>query len=281
MNSLITTVETALWNLTHRIGIGEVVDILTMAVIIYALIMLVRHSRSSSVLKGLVVVGVVTLISEFFGLTALNWLTSSVLKNGALVLIILFQPELRKTLEQVGRGRLIEWGHSNNEEENQMVIDELVQCMKDLSRRKVGMLIVIEKRTGLADVIDTGVRIDGRVSAPLLENIFEPNTPLHDGAVVINGSRVVAGACMLPLTDSNTVSRELGTRHRAALGISEITDALVLVVSEETGTISYAQNGRITRNVDEGSLRILLRTIYPANDKKKKAYVRIGKGAAK
>lgn len=134
--------------------------------------------------------------------------------------------------------------------------------MLDLSRRKVGLLVVFERKIGLADVIETGTRINGRISAPLLENIFEPNTPLHDGAVVIRGSQVLAAACILPLTESRDVSRELGTRHRAAIGISESTDAVALVVSEETGKISMTQGGKITRGMDESALRVVLGSLF-------------------
>ena len=134
--------------------------------------------------------------------------------------------------------------------------------MLDLSRRRVGLLVVFERKIGLEDVIQTGTRVDGRISAPLLENIFEPNTPLHDGAVVIRGQTVIAAACILPLTESRDVSRELGTRHRAAIGISENTDAIVLVVSEETGTISMTQGGKITRGLDEGALRVVLGSLF-------------------
>ena len=262
MAGLWDTVQTALWNVFHRPGLSDVADILIVAVIIYYLLMMTRQTRASAVLKGLVLLLVATFVSDLLGLTALNWLLMSVVNNGAVVLVILFQPELRKALEQIGRGAMRENSRSADSEDRDRVIDEIIQCMTDLSRRRVGALIVFEHKTGLKDVIETGTAIDGKISAPLLENIFEPNTPLHDGAVVVRGTRVVAAACILTLTEGRGISRELGTRHRAAIGISETTDATVLIVSEETGIMSMARNGRITRHLDSKSLRTILEGIY-------------------
>ena len=262
MAGLWDTVQTALWNVFHRPGLSDVADILIVAVIIYYLLMMTRQTRASAVLKGLVLLLVATFVSDLLGLTALNWLLMSVVNNGAVVLVILFQPELRKALEQIGRGAMRENSRSADSEDRDRVIDEIIQCMTDLSRRRVGALIVFEQKTGLKDVIETGTAIDGKISAPLLENIFEPNTPLHAGAVVVRGTRVVAAACILTLTEGRGISRELGTRHRAAIGISETTDATVLIVSEETGIMSMARNGRITRHLDSKSLRTILEGIY-------------------
>ena len=257
------TIQIAVWNVAHRISPADVVDILIVAVLIYELIMLTRQTRGSAVLKGFLLLVAATGVSNLLGLTALNWVLMRVFNELTLVLIILFQPELRKALEQVGRGRLIGSGRRSDEaEERSRMISEIITCLTDLSRRKVGALIVLEQNTGLQDVIETGTTIDGLVSAPLLENIFEPNTPLHDGAVVIRGTRVVAGACILTLTESNSVSRELGTRHRAALGVSETTDAVALIASEETGIISVARGGKLTRHMDAKSLRTLLEGLY-------------------
>ena len=262
MTALWDTIQTALWNVFHRPGLSDIADILIVAVIIYFLLMMTRQTRASAVLKGLVVLLVATFVSDLFGLTALNWLLMSVVNNGALVLVILFQPEIRKALEQLGRGAVRENSHAGEGEDQGRIIDEIIQCMTDLSRRRVGALIVFEQKTGLKDVIETGTAVDARISAPLLENIFEPNTPLHDGAVVIRGPRVVAGACILTLTEGRGISRELGTRHRAAIGISETTDAIVLIVSEETGIMSMAKGGRLTRHLDTKSLREILEGIY-------------------
>ena len=262
MTALWDTIQTALWNVFHRPGLSDIIDILIVTVIIYFLLMMTRQTRASAVLKGLVVLLIATFVSDLLGLTALNWLLMSVVNNGAVVLVILFQPEIRKALEQLGRGAVRENSHAGEGEDQARIIDEIIQCMTDLSRRRVGALIVFEQKTGLKDVIETGTAVDARISAPLLENIFEPNTPLHDGAVVIRGTRVVAGACILTLTEGRGISRELGTRHRAAIGISETTDAIVLIVSEETGIMSMARGGRLARHLDTKSLREILEGIY-------------------
>ena len=262
MTSIWNTIRTTVWNIFHRPGVADVVDILIVAVILYQLLMLTRQTRGSAVLKGLVLLLVVTWFSDLLGLTALNWLLMSIINNGALVLVILFQPELRKVLEQIGRSAKIEHARDTATDESNRIIDEIIHCLTNLSRRRVGALIVFEQKTGLKDVIETGTTIDAAISAPLLENIFEPNTPLHDGAVVMRDKRVVAGACILPLTEGRGISRELGTRHRAAIGVSETTDAIVLIVSEETGIISMARGGKLTRHLDAKSLREILEGMY-------------------
>ena len=263
MTSLLNTIQMALWNISDRMNIMDVIDILLVSFIIYELIILVRKTRGSALLKGLVLLLLAVGISDLMGLTAMNWLLKSVIGNGALVLIILFQPELRKALESIGSGAFFEKHRAGREStERERIIDELVRCMLALSRRRVGALIVFERRTGLQDVIETGTPIDSMITAPLLENIFEPNTPLHDGAVIIRGERVVAAACILPLTERQDINKELGTRHRAGIGISEATDALVLIASEETGVISIAQGGTISRRLDEDALRKALKELY-------------------
>ena len=255
-------IQNLVWNVFHRPGLSDMIDILVVTVIIYELLMLTRQTRGSAVLKGLALLLLIVGASNLLGLTALNWLLMAVLKNGALVLVILFQPELRKALEQMGRGAIIDKKRREVPDDQEHIITEIIQCLTDLSRRRVGALIVFERKTGLKDVIETGISIDAEISAALLENIFEPNTPLHDGAVVIRGPRVMAGACILTLTEGRGISHELGTRHRAAIGISETTDALVLIVSEETGIISMARGGKLTRHLDSKSLQEILGEMY-------------------
>lgn len=267
MNISLQTLQNAYWNLLHRLGLADIIDILIVAVVLYELLMLIRHTRGSAVLKGFALLIIASLVSNMFGLTAMNWLVTSIVKNGALVLIILFQPELRHALEQVGRGADLRY--SSRKEDNDEVaraIDGMVECCVALSRRRVGALIVIEQKTGLKEYSETGTLVDAAISAPLLENIFEPNTPLHDGAVIVKGTRVVAAACILTLTENRNVSRELGTRHRAAIGVTESTDALSLIVSEETGIISYAREGEISRGLDEKALREVLNELYHKQD---------------
>ena len=263
MENLWATVRNMIWNLTHRLGIIDIIDILIVAVIIYELLLLTRHTRGSALLKGLFLLLVIILISSLMGLKSLNWLLLAILQNGALVLVILFQPELRKALERMGRSRILTKSNRRSiDEERDTVIAEIVQTVVDLSRRRVGALLVFERQTGLEDVIETGTRLNAEVSAPLLENIFEPNTPLHDGAAVIRDDQVIAAACILPLAEASGVSRELGTRQRAAVGISENTDAAVVVVSEETGIVSMARDGALKRPLSTDELKTFLNDYY-------------------
>ena len=261
MQSFLSNVEMFFWNIIHQPNLADVIDILIMAALLYQLVMLTKQTRAIQVLKGLAVLLIISYVSELFGLTSLNWLMRSVLNNGALLLFIIFQPELRKLLEQVGRGAVFEHG-SASQSENERIIAEITQCCLRLSKRRVGALIVFEQKTGLKDVIETGTALDASISAPLLENIFEPNTPLHDGAVIIRGQRIVAAACVLTLSESNALSRDLGTRHRAALGISEASDAVTLIVSEETGIVSLTKNGVMTRRLDAEGIAHALRELY-------------------
>ena len=266
MAALWETLELYLWNVLHRPGLADIADILVVAAIIYKLLMLTRDTRGSAVLKGLLLLLVLVGISNLVGLTALNWLLTAVLNNGPIVLVILFQPEIRKALEQIGRGARIDMRRDESKQESDKLIDEIIRCLLSLSRRRVGALIVFEGKTGLQDVIENGINLDSRISAGLLENIFEPNTPLHDGAVVIRGDRIMSAASFLTLTDAS-ISHDLGTRHRAALGVSETTDATVLIVSEETGIISMARGGKLMRHLDQKALRTILEGMYKSERK--------------
>ena len=260
--SLLQTIENLIWNVLHRPSLADIIDILIVAVIIYKLLMLTRDTRGSAVIKGLLLLLVVVGVSNLFGLTALNWLLMTIVNNGAVVLVVLFQPELRKALEQIGRGARIKQSRKETESEGTQIIEEIVHCLLSLSRRHVGALVVFERNTGLQDVIENGIPIDAQITSGLLENIFEPNTPLHDGAVVVREGRVAAAACILDLAEGSGISHDLGTRHRAAIGVSETTDALVLIVSEETGIISMAQGGKLSRHLDAKALREILGRLY-------------------
>ena len=261
MAALWDTLELYLWNVLHRPGLADIADILVVAAIIYKLLMLTRETRGSAVLKGLLLLLVMVGVSNFVGLTALNWMLTAVINNGAIVLVILFQPEIRKALEQIGRGARIDVRRDEAQEDADKLIDEVIRCLLNLSRRRVGALIVFEGKTGLKDIIENGIALDSQISAGLLENIFEPNTPLHDGAVVIRDKRIMSAASFLTLTDAS-ISHDLGTRHRAALGVSETTDATVLIVSEETGIISMARGGKLMRHLDQKALRTILEGMY-------------------
>ncbi|MDD3571567.1 MAG: diadenylate cyclase CdaA [Eubacteriales bacterium] len=257
-------VEAFFWNILNRPVLKDWIDIAILAFVLYKVFMLTRQTRASQVLKGFGVLLVVSWISDLLGLKALNWLFMSVLNNGAIVLMILFQPELRRALEQLGRGAKID--HIvDSQDEGDRIVYELSQAVQTLSQRRVGALVVFEQKTGLRDFIETGTTIDSRISGPLLVNLFEPNTPLHDGAVIIRGNRIMAAGCVLSLSENSSLGRDLGTRHRAGLGVTESTDAVVLIVSEETGIISLAQAGRLTRHLDGESLLEVLNEIYKSD----------------
>ncbi len=262
MQTLWAEIRNVLWNVFNRPTIADILDILIVAFLLYELLMLTRETRASAVLKGLVTLVAASWVSNLLGLTALNWLLMNVVNNGTIVLVILFQPELRKALEQIGRGKIHTASPTSELEQGERIVQEITNCLLKLSRRRVGALIVLEQRIGLKDVIETGTALNSQISAALLENIFEPNTPLHDGAVVIRGGRIMAAACILSLSEGKGISRELGTRHRAALGITETTDAITLIVSEETGIISMANKGRLTRHLDRKALEELLSPMY-------------------
>jgi len=253
---------TVLWNVFNRPTVTDILDIFIVAFLLYKLLMLTKETRAGAVMKGLLMLLLASLVSNLLGLTALNWLLLNVVNNGALVLVILFQPELRKALEQIGRGTTRDNAHLMDQEESAYIVREITSCLLSLSRRKVGALVVVEQRVGLKDIVETGTLVDSKISSALLESIFEPNTPLHDGAVIIQGARLKAACCILTLSEGAYISQELGTRHRAALGVTETTDAVSFVVSEETGVISVARAGRLTRHLDRLALEQMLFTIY-------------------
>ncbi len=243
-----------------------ILDIVIMAVLIYHGLKLVLRTRANSVFKGIGVVLVVAWIANILQISTLNWLMQQVVNTGALVLVILFQPELRRVLEQLGRSNLpshvLAGSRRQHSAQSEARVSEIVKALNSMSRKRIGALIVIERKTALGDIIESGTVVDAEISAPLIENIFEPNTPLHDGAMIVRNERITAAACILQLTNDITISRELGTRHRAAIGITETTDAVALIVSEETGIISMAREGRLTRHLDTKSLTILLRELF-------------------
>lgn len=235
------------------IRITDIIDIAIIAFVVYKLFSLLRDTRAEQVLKGFILVLIFASFADIFNLNAVSWLMNQFLTVSLVFIIVVFQPELRSALERIGRGRKIFIADSKKKYEK--TIDEIVMATSSLSRQKIGALIVLERKVGLNDIIESGTRLGADVSSELLINIFIPNTPLHDGAVVIAKDAIAAAACYLPLTTSNTVSKELGTRHRAALGISEKSDCVVVVVSEETGVISLVENGEINRYFDEEGLR--------------------------
>ncbi len=247
----------------------DVVDIVIVAVVLYKLFTLIKETRAEQLTKGIVVLLILTKLSEWAELFTINWILNNAMTVGTLAILIVFQPELRRGLEYIGRSRFFTKSLIEIRGESlSKVVEEIVEAAASLSRQKIGALIVIERQTGLNEVAETGTRINGLVSSDLLINIFIPNTPLHDGAVIIKDDKIKAAACFLPLTDNTSVSKELGTRHRAALGISERSDSLSIIVSEETGAISVAENGSISRYLDTKTLTQILLDMYkPDADK--------------
>jgi len=242
------------------IGWQSFIDIIVVAVLIYQLLMLIKGTRAVQLIKGLFVLLIISVISRQMGLTTLSWILDKVWYMLVVALPIVFQPELRSALERLGRGKfLVMHPGTSGPEEIKKLVEELVRCTQILAQSRIGALIVIEKQTGIQEFIETGIKIDGVVSSEFLVNIFIPKSPLHDGAVIIRGNRVAAAGCFLPLSQDNRLQKDLGTRHRAALGLSEVSDALVIVVSEETGIISAAKNSQMTRFLDEKGLRDLLK----------------------
>lgn len=245
--------------LLHTIIWLDVLDILVVAFFLNKLYQMLKNTRAASLVKGLLMLVAITFISKWLNLYVINWLLEKFMTILMFALPVVFQPELRRALEQIGRGKLFRRSTVLNEIQVETMLEAVATTADDLSRRKIGALIVFERETGLGDYIETGIPIDGLISTALFENIFIPNTPLHDGAVIIRGDRIAAASCLLPLTEARNLSQELGTRHRAAIGLSEQTDALVLVVSEETGAISLARGGGLQRYLTHQDVKDLLR----------------------
>ncbi|HHU63061.1 MAG TPA: TIGR00159 family protein [Clostridiales bacterium] len=255
-----------LWDTISMFRLRDVIDILIVAYVLYRFLVLIKETRAAQVLKGLAVLLIATKVTEWLKLNTINWLLSNAMTVGVIALLIVFQPELRRALEHIGRGRFFNSAiFMPDEKKFTKVINEITQTVQNLARNKIGALIVIERKTGISDVVETGVRINGTVSSELLFNIFAPNTPLHDGAVIIREDQILAAGCFLPLTENPNLSKQLGTRHRAGLGISEVSDAISIIVSEETGIVSLAKDGKLTRYLDAKGLRDILNDIFGKN----------------
>ncbi|QTM97932.1 TIGR00159 family protein [Sediminibacillus dalangtanensis] len=247
------------FNVLNILRIG--IDIALVWYVLYKLIMLIRGTKAIQLLKGIfVVLGIWFLSSEsVLNLRTVNWLMWQAITWGFLGIIILFQPELRRALEQLGRGSFFSRNTTSEEELLNRNVDAIVKSCNYMAKRRIGALITIERETPMGDYVETGIPINGRLTNELLTNIFIPNTPLHDGAVILKNEQIIAAACYLPLSENPFISKELGTRHRAAMGISEVTDALTVVVSEETGQISCTKNGELHRDLDQEKLIEMLK----------------------
>lgn len=248
----------SLINIFKGFSIFSVIDILVVYFIFYKGYSLIRETRAEQLLKGIILIFLLIPVSDLLNLTMLNWILENTLTISVISLIIIFQPEIRKALEHIGRTSFVDKIIYEDEEIMIGVVNEIVSAVDALAKEKVGALIVIEQMTGLGDIINTGTKINGDVSSALLQNIFVVNTPLHDGATIIRNDKIVAAGCFLPLTNDDKLNKQLGTRHRAGIGVTEVTDCITIIVSEETGVISMALNGRLLRNYDKEKLRNVL-----------------------
>ena len=253
-------------DILYQLRWQDILDILLVAVILYWLLLLIKGTKAAQILIGLVVLFFAFLFSGYIGLYTMDWLIQSFWAQIVLVLVILFQPEIRRALAQMGEARFLPSFASAQELKS---LEEIVRATIALSNRKIGGLIVIERETSLRDFIEIGTPLDAKVSHELLLSIFHPTSPIHDGAVIIRGNRVVAAGCFLPLSLSAELSKAVGTRHRAGVGLSEETDAVVIIISEETGSIATAVGGTLEKNVDMGSLRDFLTEMFTSSKKRK------------
>ncbi|WP_101773715.1 diadenylate cyclase CdaA [Peptostreptococcus faecalis] len=249
-----------------KVSINDVVDVLIIAYIVYKILMFIKDTRAEQLFKGVVILLVATQLSEIFKLHTLYWVLVKILEVGFILPFIIFQPELRAGLEHIGRNTKIKkfssQSNSRYEDDSDGVINELLDAIYDLSKDKIGALVVLEGETKLNEIIVTGIKIEGEITKQLVCNIFSPNTPLHDGAMIIRDMKIKSAACFLPLTQRKDLSQDLGTRHRAGIGVSEISDCLTLIVSEETGSVSITKSGKIYRNITRERLFNILKSFY-------------------
>lgn len=249
------------WLYLPKITFADILEIIILSYLIYHIILWFKNTRAWTLLKGIAVLLILMSISYVFKLNTLMWIFKNTINVGILAVIILFQPELRRALEELGRKKILadviirDDKSVKNDKLSAETIQELVAASIEMSKNKTGALIVVEREVALGEYISTGINIDAAISKQLIVNIFEHNTPLHDGAVIIRNNRIIAATCYLPLTGRSDLNKDLGTRHRAAVGISEVSDSITIIVSEETGAISVAQGGTLTSNLDPETLR--------------------------
>ncbi len=257
MDTLLDVLQSAI----SQFAFKDVIDIAFVAVVIYWLLKITSHTRAMQVLRGVGVILILYFVCSTLNLQTMQWLLYYVISAGAIVIVILFQPELRAALERLGRGKIFASGEAVTGDAQQSV-ENMHKALLNLSKSRTGAIVVLEGRTGLKDVVQSGTKLGAIITTQLIESIFFPNSPMHDGAVIVQGLRILAAGCFLPLSTNTRIDRELGTRHRAALGISEISDSITFVVSEETGIISMAQNGMLTRYLNSKQLLEVLNDTY-------------------
>lgn len=255
---------------SNLITTQHLINLLDVAVVwyaIYKLMMLLRGTKAVQLFKGIVVIVIIKLLSWYIGLSTVSWIMDQVINWGIIAIIIIFQPEIRRGLEHLGRGTFVHNRKQGAEEEK--MVKALDQAIQYMSKRRIGALITIQMNTGLEDYIETGIKLDADITGALLINIFIPNTPLHDGAVIIKDNKIAVAAAYLPLSESNLIPKALGTRHRAAVGISEVTDALTIVVSEETGGVTITKNSELLRDLTQNDyLKLLRNELIPKQEVK-------------
>ena len=255
-------------NLVSGISFTDIIDILLVAFVVYKVLGFIRESRAEQLVKGLLILLVATFLSGVLHLYTLNWILKGTLALGAIALVVVFQPELRRGLEQMGRSKIIKPGIGHlNKDKAKTVTGEFVTAIENMSTKRVGALIVIERETALTDICETGITVDADVSAELIGNIFYEGAPLHDGALIVRDGRLHSAGCVLPLTENMNLPSELGTRHRAGIGITEKSDALTIIVSEETGIISMASNGKLDRYLDGKAVEKALLGVFLGSDR--------------
>ncbi|WP_047999039.1 diadenylate cyclase CdaA [Lactiplantibacillus herbarum] len=228
----------------------RLLDILAVWFVIYELIVLLRGTKAVQLFRGIIVIAIIKAVSVLIGLDTVSWIMDQIINWAVIAMVIIFQPEIRRGLEHLGRGSMFSRGKRQNEDEERM-ITELDKAIQYMAKRRIGALMTIKMDTGLEDYIETGIALDADITGELLINIFIPNTPLHDGAVIIQDNQIKVAAAYLPLSESNLIPKELGTRHRAAVGISEVTDALTIVISEETGEVSITKDNELMRGMSQ------------------------------
>lgn len=256
-------------NTMKNISFWSILDILVVAYIFYKGYMLIKETRAEQLLKGIMLMVVLIPISYLLNLEMLNFILNKTLTVGLLSIVIIFQPEIRRMLEHIGRSAFDDVYNIESQEERDEVVNEIVMAIKNLAETKTGALLVIEQSTRLGEIINSGTILEAKITANLLENIFVTNTPLHDGATIIRKDKILASGCVLPLTNNNTINKKLGTRHRAALGLSEVSDSIIIIVSEETGIVSLAINGKLTRNYEGDRLKRVLQNIFRSKEKRR------------
>ena len=267
---------------------SSIIEMLIFSVLIYFLIRWIKHTKAWVLLRGAAVLGVLYIIARLLGLNTIVYIFENIVASLFLAIVIILQPEIRGALEQLGTtsflSSFLPFSADNSKNSTGLSsgsIDAIVRAMSSLGRNKVGALVVIERTILLTEYIDSGIALDAQISTALLEQIFEHNTPLHDGAVIIRGNRILAATCYLPLSQNRAISKELGTRHRAGLGISEVSDAVTLIASEETGALSVAIDGELRRDLTANAIREILLSLRAAGDEPRKSLVKRLKGRAK